>query len=259
MSTRRINFLDRQKISSKDIKIQLVVTGSSKRFTAGAQLADYKFPGAARIFVDVTQSSMDLIRFDFGTVASPAFREEDISRLTGDSSIVFNLYVVDAATARKLGVAEAIRIKNGAAEIGGANSLLPVDGSRDLRGGIWNVEFDAQGADGSSDAPVLCVDRGASKGSVSDFMGNPQNAALILPAAMRLVLAHVLLQDSEFAYDETSIGWRHAWIRFAVHQAGDPLPDEEHKDQISAWIEQACAAFSRRSALRERFIKQFEQ
>jgi hypothetical protein len=258
MSTRRINFLARQKILGKDIKVQLVVSGTTKRFTAAAQLADYNFPPAARIFMDVTQSSMESIRFDFGTVASPLFREEDISRLTGDS-VVFNLYVIDSANARKLGVAEAIRIKSDSAEIGGVNSLLPVDGSRDLGGNLWKVEFDAPGAEGASDAPVLCVDREASRGSASDFLGNSQNSALILPAAMRVILSHVLLHDEGFAYDPTSVGWRHSWVRFASHQSGDPLPEEERKDQIPAWIEQACAAFARRSDLRGRFLKQIEQ
>lgn len=258
MSVRRINFLSRQKILSKDVRIQLAVSGATKRFTASADLAAYGFLGAARIFMDVTQSSMESIRFDFGTVDSPRFREEDISRLTGDG-VVFNFYVIEAETARKLGVAEAIRIKSESAELGGANSLLPVDGSRDLAGMLWSVEFDTQGSEGASDAPVLCIDKDASLGSASDFLNDAKSAALILPAAMRIILSRILLQDDEFAYDPASLAWRHAWVRFAINQSGDNLPGAEDKQELVRWIEQACAAFSRRSALRERFIKLLDQ
>ena len=258
MAVRRINFLGRRKISGKDIQIRLEVTGQSKRFTASATLSDYEFPSQARLFMDVTQSSMELMRFDFGTIGAPRFRDEDISRLTGDH-VVFNLYVLDPENARKLGVAEAIRIKGDSAELGGSNSLLPVDGSRDLAGVLWKIEFDAQVGEGTADAPVLCIDKEASRGSASDFLNDPKAAALILPAAMRQVLSKVLLQEDEFAYDPTSLAWRHSWVRFASNQTGDPLPSHEDPAELIRWIDSACAAFSRRSDLRGRFIKLIEQ
>ena len=90
MTIRRINFLKRKKIVGNKINIQLSVVGATKRFSISADLAEYAFPAGSSIFVDATQSSMEAIRFNFGTVGSPAFREEDISRLTGES-VVFNL------------------------------------------------------------------------------------------------------------------------------------------------------------------------
>jgi hypothetical protein len=258
MSIRRINFLKRKKILGKDVRIQLAVVGLIKRFRATANLADYEFPPASRIFVDVTQSSMEMIRFDCGTVGKPYFREEDISRLTGEN-VVFNLYVVDLQTSRKLGVAEAIRIKGESDEIGGSNSLLPVDGTRDLDGVIWRVDFDAPGSEGATDAPVLRVDKTASRGSAADFLSNPINAAIILPAAMQTILERILLSEGKYEYDPESSAWRDAWVRFATHQHADALPDEGSLNDLTEWIEKSCAAFARRSGLRDGFIKQINR
>jgi hypothetical protein len=251
MSVRRINFLKRKKILGKDIQIQLSVVGQTKRFQAKASLAEYEFPPAGQIFIDVTQSSMETIRFDCGTVAKPSFREEDISRLTGES-IVFNLYVIDLKTSQKLGAAQAIRIKSKSGEMGGSNSLLPVDGTKDLDGVIWRVDFDA---------PVLRIDKTASRGSAADFLSSPSNSAMILPAAMRTVLGRILLNDNEgdYEYDPTSSAWPDAWVRFATNQHADALPEEGGIEDISAWIEKSCAAFARRSGLRDGFLKQIDQ
>jgi hypothetical protein len=258
MSVRRINFLKRKKILGKDVQIQLSVVGHTKRFHATANFGDYAFPPEGKIFVDVTQSSMETIRFDCGTVAKPNFREEDISRLTGES-IVFNLYVIDLKTSQKLGAAQAIRIKSKSGEMGGSNSLLPVDGTKDLDGVIWRVDFDAPGAEGATDAPVLRVDKTASRGSAADFLSNPSNAAMILPAAMRTVLGRILLNDGDYEYDASSPAWRDAWVRFATNQHADSLPEEGALDDLSAWIEKSCAAFARRSGLRDGFLKQLDQ
>ena len=258
MTICRINFLNRKKIKGKKISIQLSVVGATKRFSISAELAEYAFPSSSLIFVDVTQSSMEAIRFHFGTIGSPTFREEDISRLTGES-VVFNLYIIDSATAQKLGVAEAIRIKSQDGKLGGSNSLLPVDGTKELAGILWRVDFDISGADGASDAPVLRIDKHASLNSASEFLNSPVHSALILPAAMRLILAKILLEGDTFEYDPTSASWRHAWVRFAITQTGDVLPEREQEADLPDWIDQACAAFSRRSKLHEGFLKHIEK
>lgn len=258
MTICRINFLKRKRIAGKNINIQLSVVGATKRFLISADLAEYAFPASSSIFVDVTQSSMEAIRFYFGTIGFPTFREEDISRLTGESA-VFNLYVVDSATAQKLGVAEAIRIKSQDGKLGGSNSLLPVDGTKELSGILWRVDFDIPGAEGASDAPVLRIDKHASLNSASEFLNSPVHSALILPAAMRLILAKILLEGGSFEYDPTSASWRHAWVRFAITQNGDVLPDSEHSADLPEWIDQACAAFSRRSQLHHNFLRHIEK
>ena len=258
MTVCRINFLKRKKIAGNKINIQLSVVGATKRFSISADLAEYAFPAVASIFVDVTQSSMEAIRFNFGTVGSPAFREEDISRLTGES-VVFNFYVVDPASAQKLGVAEAIRIKSQDGKLGGSNSLLPVDGTKELSGILWRVDFDISGAEAARDAPVLRIDKHASLNSASEFLNNPVHSALILPAAMRLILAKILLEGDDYEYVPTSASWRHAWVRFAITQTGDALPEAEQSADLPGWIDQACAAFSRRSQLHDGFLKHIEK
>jgi hypothetical protein len=257
MSVRRIKFLKRKMILGKDVQILLSIVGQTKRFHAAASLTGYHFPPDGQIFIDVTQSSMETIRFDCGTVAKPNFREEDISRLTGEN-VVFNLYVVDLKTSQKLGAAQAISIKSKSGEMGSSNSLLPVDGTKDLDGVIWRVDFDAPGAEGATDAPVLCIDKTASRGSAADFLSSPSNSAMILPAAMRTVLGRIL-NDGDYEYDPTSTAWRDAWVRFATNQHADGLPEEGGLDEISAWIEKSCAAFARRSGLRDLFLKQIDQ
>jgi hypothetical protein len=255
MSIRRINFLKRKKILSSDIKIQLSVVGQTKRFIPIADLTGYEFPHTGQIYIDVTQSSMETIRFDCGTISEPKFREEDISRLTGEN-VVFNLYVIETKTARKLGVAQAIRLKSNSSETGSSNSLLPVDGTKDLDGVIWRVDFDAPGAEGTTDAPVLRVDKTASQESAAEFLANLSNAAIILPAAMRTVLTRILFEDG-YEYDPESSAWRDAWVRFATNQHQDELPEE--RDDILEWIEKSCASFARRSGLKEGFLKQITQ
>lgn len=258
MSVRRINFLKRKKILSKDIDIRLSVVGLTKRFSITTNLSGYGFPPSAAIYVDVTQSSMEVIRFDFGTIGLPNFREEDISRLTSEN-VVFNLYVVDKATAQKMGVAEAIRVKTQNGKLGGSNSLLPVDGTRNLSGLLWRVDFDIPGPGGVSDAPILRIDRDASLNSASEFLNNPFYSAIILPSAMQLILNRILIESGEFEFDASSVVWRHAWVRFAISQNQDLLPEKDQHADLPDWIERACSSFSRRSGLYDAFLKHTEK
>src|SRR5687767_7312289 len=108
MSTKRLKFLKRQKILQKDIQLAVESNGPAKRFTIDLRLEEYGFPPDSCIIV-AAKALLETLRFNLGTVASPAPAVPiDISRLKGDR-VTFNLWVLDPATSRKLGSAEAIR------------------------------------------------------------------------------------------------------------------------------------------------------
>lgn len=240
MATKRIKFLHRDKILQSDIEIRMEVLGPAKRFSARLNLAGYKFPAEARIYVDAKQL-LERIRFDFGTVGRPNSPASiDISRLKGER-VTFDVFVVDLTNSRKLGSAETVRpIKTGDAP-NAPRELLPIDASRSLGGVLWKVEY-SENWESASDAPVLLLDKTATRGSAANFVSNHWVRALVFPSVMREILTKILLLD-EHSYEKEALTWRDAWLRFASKFAGQEPPPQESEDtpteEIMDWIDLA--------------------
>ncbi len=256
MSIKRIKFLKRKKILQQDVRVALESNGQAKRFTANAELADYGFPAESQVWIDAKQL-LETMRFDLGTVGSPRPSVSfDISKLKGER-VTFNLWVVDAATARKLGSAEALRQSLGQVRNQDSIALLPVDGSARLDGVIWRIDYSEQDEEGHSDAPVLMIDRDAAKDSASVFIQDPGMRAAILPPAMKEILTKLLLVD-RCEYDPESRSWRDSWIRFAARLLAEDPPDRSdghgHVDDVMDWINRATCNLARSAKLLDSYL-----
>ena len=239
MATKRIKFLHRDKILQSDIEIKVEILGPTKRFSAKLNLADYKFPPDAKIYVDAKQL-LERMRFDFGSVRQPKPPGSiDISRLKGER-VTFDVLVVDPTNSRKLGSAETVRpLKTGDAP-NGPKELLPIDASRSLGGVLWKVDY-SENWEGASDAPVLLLDKTATRGSAANFVGNHWVRGLVFPSVMREILTKILLID-EHAYEKDATTWRDAWLRFASKGADQEPPthdetEEMPAEEIKSWID----------------------
>jgi hypothetical protein len=238
MTTARIKFLHRRKILQSDMEIRLEVLGPTKRFSAKFNLDQYKFPPSSRIYIDAKQL-LERIRFDFGPVSSPRTGTSvDISRLKGER-ITFDVLVVDASIARKLGSAETVRPLKAGDSSNDPKELLPIDASQRLDGVVWRIDY-SDNWEGSSDAPVLLFDKVAAHDSASDFSRNAWVRSLVFPSAMREILTKILLLDHHH-YEPASTAWRDAWVRFAAKAAGQEPPEVNEGDEgpagdVDDWI-----------------------
>ena len=64
----RLNFTGRRKISRNHVTITVSGIGGIESFTAELQLDRYGFPPTAAVIVEAYRQ-LELVRFDFGTVA----------------------------------------------------------------------------------------------------------------------------------------------------------------------------------------------
>jgi hypothetical protein len=253
MAVTRLKPLKRKKIDQRHIAIRLESHGKAKKqFTAQLDLAEYKLPPDARVYLDAKQL-METIRFDFGTVASlkPNITH-DISRLKGDR-VTFAINVIQTSNAQKLASAEAIRPQNERVNEGGAIALLPVDASQDLNGLLWTISYEGDDGDGHSDAPVLALDKRATGGAASTFLQNSVVRGLVLPAAMREILTKVVIMDKHH-YEPSSISWRDSWVRFAGRHTGGVPGADDSTEEWTQFIKDATEAFARNASLLDTFL-----
>ncbi len=260
MATKRIKFLHRDKILQSDIEIRLEVLGPTKRFSAKLNLAEYKFPPDAHIYVDAKQL-LERIRFDFGTVASQnPTASIDISRLKGER-VTFDVLVVDLKNSRKLGSAETVRPAKGGEMPNGPKELLPIDASKQLDGVLWRVDY-SENWEGAIDAPVLLFDKQATRESAANFVSNNWVRGLVFPAVMREILTKVLITENH-SYESESTAWRDAWLRFAVKSAGQDLPafsdDDPPADEYGKWIELAVSKMATRAQFLNNLLKEINR
>ena len=260
MATKRIKFLHRKKILQSDVEIRLEVLGPTKRFSAKLNLADYKFPPEAKVFVDAKQL-LERIRFDFGSVIRPSRTASiDISRLKGER-VTFDVLVVDLSNSRKLGSAETVRpLKTGETSIG-PKELLPIDASKSLDGVLWRVDYN-ENWEGSVDAPVLLFDKSAARESAANFVGNNWVRGLVFPAVMREILTRILIIERH-TYESDSTAWRDAWLRFASKCAGQDLPapddDSLSQEEFEQWIQIAVEKMATRSQFLTNLLKEINR
>lgn len=257
MATKRLKFLKRAKIRQQDVRIRVEANGPAKRFKPGLDLNSYEFPAHARVFVEAKQL-LETIRFDLGTIGDPAPSGfYDISALKGER-VTFNVLVLDASTARKLGIATTIRPIADGQPADDSTPLLPVDASGRVAPLLWEIDYSDNDQEGHTDAPVLKVDSEAARQSAAFFMQDAAVRAMILPSAMREVLTRVLLVDRS-EYEADSRSWRNSWMRFASRLASEEPPDPEHPDLLedgSLWIAKATGALAENADLLNVYLRE---
>ena len=253
MPVKTIKFLGRVKIAAKDIHLTVHRNAEPHVVKVKVDFSHYTLPSGSRVFLDVKQ--MDTLRFNLGTIATHTSEATfDITKVPEENS-TFEIVVVDEKSARKLADGLA-RIHNSPADPHGGSSspLLPVDGSIGLGGVIWRIDYDATGQEGATDAPVLRIDMEACQGSPTGFIAKPELSTLILPAAMATILTRIILVD-EYAYEPASARWQNGWIRFASKIMKTTPPSPKDPEEVSLWIDDACAKFASSKDMLKEFIK----
>jgi hypothetical protein len=253
MPVKTIKFLGREKIAAKDIHLTVQRNAEPHVVKVKVDFSDYKLPTGSRVFLDVKQ--MDTLRFNLGTVATHTDEATfDITKVP-EGNTTYEIVVVDEKSARKIADGQA-RIHNSPTNphVGSSSPLLPVDGTVGLDGVIWRIDYDATGQEGATDAPVLRIDVEACQGSPTGFISKPELATLILPAAMAIILNKIILVD-EHPYEPSSARWQNGWIRFASGIMKTTPPDPKDQEEVSQWIEDACAKFANSKSMLTEFIK----
>ena len=253
MPVKTIKFLGREKIAAKDIHLAVYRNAEPHVVKVKVDFSPYQLPAGSRVFLDLKQ--MDTVRFNLGTIATHTNEAIfDITKIP-EGNTTYEIVVVDQQSARKIADGQA-RIYNSSADPQGGSSspLLPVDGTVGLDGVIWRIDYDATGQEGATDAPVLRIDAEACQGSPTGFISKPELATLILPAAMAIILTRIILVD-EYPYEPSSARWQNGWIRFASGIMKTTPPDPKDQEEVSQWIEDACAKFANSKSMLTDFIK----
>ncbi len=255
MSVRTINYTGRKRIERKHARI--VVRGGddgmAPYFDATLDLAPYKLPSAAPIFVEAYWLTA-IQRFSFGTVGSVAIPEDrNLTEFGQAEGVLFRVKVVEvergsdsAADPRAQILAHADQIRPD--HEGRRKSLLPVEPG-EFRDEVWQLHIDA------GTGPLLYVSRHLAR-DWNGVVKTDEFVSLALPEILRRIMARAL---SEGEVSEDS--WQEKWIRLGcqfMNQAEPPAALEEDDAERERWIDEVVAKFARHRAVPRRFAKWHE-
>ena len=248
---RSLNYTKRRRIRRQDVSVRLVeVKGRPLRFEADLNLAPYKLPPDASVFVEAYRQTV-YMRFPFGTagrVAKPENR--DLTDFGGSDAVLFRVKVVDETASKGLLLAEADQIRPLTPEeerqtrIG----LLRIR-SAELADQVWRVDF-------PPDMPVLLINnrvKDRDSLALSDSF-----ISQVYPAVLRQVLTQALVINREGFDPENDEDWRTLWVRFAESLPGmgeAPVEQLDEPDVQTEWIEDSVAAFCKGQDTFTRFLK----
>jgi hypothetical protein len=237
---RKLNFTERAKIPRSSVRVTL------RRDDDGVLVFDpqLSFDGlavipSARVFVEAYYRT-SFMRFDCGSVE--AFAPPEDRRLTdidGTSVVRFRIKLVD--NHRIMAVADDIIVSEEKREMSGRVPLLPVNFTDLLGQQAWRVAFEPNG-------PVLELNNRIE--AIKDVAKNDAAFfALVYPAAVRQVLAQILLVEQHDAHEEGEEWWN-LWLRWAARYV-TPLPRDA--DEAPFWIDDVVAAFCNEQKMVDRW------
>ena len=202
----------------------------------------------AEVWVEAAQprtASFD--RWRLGTVAAVRGRspagQHALSNFREATDALFTVKII-ASDGRILASSGDIRPDDRRA--GEREALLQVR-SQPLGELPWTVDF---GADGQTYLIVNSRIPAAETWIESD----PVASALVLPAALRTILARLLADD---AFREGD--WGRAWADWAATMSPAEMPGSEDGDDHDAWVEQTVAAFADHHRLASRAVAAMEK
>ena len=219
------------------VDIRLEPAGSTGVATAAVslRLADLGFPEDAKIVLEAYHRSSGM-RFECGTVGQPTPSPLlQLNEIDGTASILFRLKVVDPASGsgRILGSADRIRpASNDDNEA--RRSIFPIS-ERPLGHEVWRVDVDEAG-------PSLVLNSRV-PGFKHRILESPLMQGVILPAAFRIVLEHLVADPTPDDNDEDD--WRTLWLRylkeeFAIDEDLRSLSSEEAREWVDSTVRQFC-------------------
>lgn len=242
---RRLNYTGRRRIRARDVRIFLSEPQRGvSSFSASFSLDSYGFPADARLYVEAYRQA-SWMRFHAGTVRRPEPPQGiALTYFDDPTSVRFRMKVVQSGDphAQLLGVCDRILPGKPGDESDRREPLLPVK-PQDLGRQIWRVDID--------DYPRLLVNN-----RLDDAVGlarDPAFVALVLPAAFREILTHVIIDEG---YEETDDpdDWHSRWLLFASRLPGMAAKIPSDPDEKREWVEEAVEAFCRRHDLLGTFM-----
>lgn len=217
-------------------------------FSADYDLEDFRFPRAARVYVEAYNAD-SYMRFAFGTAGRPdAPRDTRLIEVTPRPLPKFRLKVVDETERHGLllGVADKIVPLRPDESLEHKQSLLPVD-FVDLGERVWRLD--------TSDWPVLELNNrveniAEAARSSGGFLG------LLYPEVLRRVLTEIVVEQGQTDPGFDDSDWTSLWLRYACSLPGVSAPPAEvtHDAQSrrEEWIDAAVHAFCRSRRARAR-------
>ena len=235
MTTRRLNYTGCQRIRRADIVISVQSEGSDPRLSCVFDFEGYEFPQSAAVVVEA-QAHWTLMRFDFGTVASPSTESFALSEFSSVEGVLFRVKVIGGGEKAGLilGEADGVRPAEDNA-LQDARSFLPVQPA-ELGHVSWRLSF-------AGSEPLLQVNK-----KISDwrsFLRRQEVKSLVLPEVYRQLLLEALTNPADA---EAEDDWQTAVLSTVSAGAG-PRPAPEDDAECNAWVESATSMFASKHRL----------
>lgn len=246
---RTFNYTNRRKIDQKEVLIRLIdVDQRVPRFHAELRFDTGHYRPDAAVYIEAYYKETRQ-RFSYGVasrIVPPARTSLDQIDLTG--TIQFRVLVVDESGKHALILAsgEGFQADTGETDEENRSSLLAVI-ARPLGALPWQVEFANDGK------PALVVNQHI-PAALEKVRSNVVFQALILPAAMRIILAKLMTSREIDEDGEIYLRWKAFAMQFT-----DAEPDNEHTDAFDIWLDDVIREFSKRFDLCDKLASAFRE
>lgn len=234
---RRINSTGRKRIAQDNIDLQLLSSapGDAAKARLSLKLDGLELPPSAAVIVEAYHKS-SAVRFDCGTVGAPQIPELlSLNEIDRAGAALFRVKVVDREDrlGKILASAERIRPRSDADDKG-RRSIFPVRHD-DLGPEIWQVDIDDDAG------PVLLLNNRVPN-LLHRIYDNPLIGGILLPAAFRAVLEHLV--DNSAEDEEEGTGWKADWFTYCKEKLGlADDPSELDPEGRAEWIADAVRGF----------------
>jgi hypothetical protein len=213
-------------IARKHIEIsRFEVAGKRKFQFLKLDLATYDLKGDDEIVV-IARAATTSRRYALGSVACWSAAAYELEGLDTSHAPRFRVLIRRGDAAKLIASAENLRCVGD----GDVESLLPIV-STDLGQRLWRLAIDDDGAILQCNKDVF--PNGESAQGYAPF------CALVLPEALRGVLAHIAKDPTILGSDETGWGDWGVWMR----QLGIEVPPPADEDLRPGWVEESTAIF----------------
>lgn len=247
MTTRRLNWTSRKRISRESVAIALQRADGRTAFSADLRLTELRLPPDSRVVVEAYRQT-GYMRFDYGSVGLVAPPHSTwLSNFEPAENVLFRVKVLGTGPleGRILAEADQLRPTDPEERLSTREPLLIPRGDN-LGEEVWRIVID----DGAQ-APELLVN--SELGDWRSIAISPHFIWFVYPQVFRQILTVIL--EGDIPDEADTQGWRSRWLRFAAGLPGLPRVPEEGSltEERSIWIESAVQAFCRALRFKDRF------
>lgn len=239
---RTFNYTGRKKIDKGEALFSFSGPEKSLSFDVEFRINEEGFPADAKLYVEAYYKETRQ-RYDFGYISRIAPpKDRSLSEIDLSGSTLFRVLVVDESGTRGLLLAsgDGFRADKDINEDKDKSSLLAVT-KKPLGQLTWRVDFNSGNA-----MPELYLNENIPN-VIDKMKADPYFQSLILPAALREVLAYYLwngYEDSEFA---------EKWMQFAELFGGDK-PESDDPLELMNWVDDIVSEFSTKFNFCDRLV-----